>query len=50
MTRKGDPTKSGYLTFEPGGLSIINWRALDQESDSNKTSIGETNKIKKAIL
>ena len=23
---EGDPTKSGYLTFDPGGLSIINLR------------------------
>ena len=22
----GDPKKSGYLTFDPGGISTINWR------------------------
>ena len=25
MACKGDPTKSGYLTFDPGGVSTINW-------------------------
>ena len=24
VDRKGDPTKSGYLTFDPGGMSTIN--------------------------
>ena len=26
VVRKGDPTKSGYLTFELSGMSKINWR------------------------
>ena len=26
MTRKRGKTKSGYLTFNPGGMSIISWR------------------------
>ena len=50
VAREGDPTKSGWLTFEPGGVSTINFRALDQESDSNKASRGEQNKSTKAIL
>ena len=25
VTRKVDPAKSGYLTFDPGGMSTINW-------------------------
>ena len=25
-----DPPKSGYLAFDPGGMSTINWRKLDQ--------------------
>ena len=36
---KGDPTKSGYLNFDPIGMSTINWRKLDQESESNKAYI-----------
>ena len=31
VAREGEPTKSGNLTFEPGGMSTINWRTLDQE-------------------
>ena len=50
VAREGEPTKSGNLTFEPGGMSTINWRTLDQESYSNKASRGETNKITKSIL
>ena len=26
VARKGDPTKTGCLTFDPGGMSTINWR------------------------
>ena len=26
MAHKGETTKSGYLKFDPGGMSIINWR------------------------
>ena len=48
--RNGEPTKSGYLTFDPGGMSKINWRELYQQSESNKASIGETNKSTQAIL
>ena len=43
VARKGYPTKSGYFTFEPGGISTINWKMLDQESQSNKASRVETN-------
>ena len=25
VARKGDPTKSNYLTFDPDGVSTINW-------------------------
>ena len=25
VAREGDPTKLGYLAFDPGGLSTINW-------------------------
>ena len=41
VAREGDPTKSGYLNFDPSGMYTINWRKLDQESDSNKASRGE---------
>ena len=30
MASEGYPTKSGYLTFDPGGMSTINRRILDQ--------------------
>ena len=30
----GYPTKSGYLTFDPGGIFTINLRILYQDSDS----------------
>ena len=30
VAREGDPTKLGYLTFDPGGMSTINWRTLAQ--------------------
>ena len=50
MSRKGDPTKSVYLIFFPGGISTINYRTLYQESESNKAFIVETNKITKAVL
>ena len=26
----GDPTKSGYCTFDFGGIYTINWIAIDQ--------------------
>ena len=26
----GETTKSGYLTFDPGGMSTINWSKSDQ--------------------
>ena len=26
VSHEGDPTKSGYLVFEPGGVYTINWR------------------------
>ena len=26
VTLKGEPTKSGYLTFDPGGMFTINMR------------------------
>ena len=25
VAREGEPPKSGYLTFDPGGMSTINW-------------------------
>ena len=50
MARKGDPTKSGYLTSDTGDLSTINCIMWYQESESNKASKGETNKSTKAIL
>ena len=30
VAREGEPTKSGYLNFDPSGMSIINWRKLYQ--------------------
>ena len=50
VAHEGDPTKSGYLTFDPGGMSTINWGVLYQESESNKAYRYETNKSTKAIL
>ena len=47
VSRKGDPTKSGYLTFDLGGMSTINFSILDQDSDSNKSPKGKTDKSKK---
>ena len=32
VAHEGDPTKSGYLTFDPGGLSTINCGLLYQDS------------------
>ena len=50
MARRGDNTTSEYLTFDPGGISTISWSKLDQDSESNKASRGETNKSTKEIL
>ena len=50
VSRKGDTTKSGYLIFDPSGMSSINWRKLDQESESNNAYRVETNKSTKEIL
>ena len=37
MTREVNPTKSGYLTFDSDGLSIINWRTTGgQVSESSR--------------
>ena len=47
---KVDTTKSGYITFDPGGMSTIDYRALYQESESNKACRGETNKSTNTIL
>ena len=50
MASEGDPTKSGYLTFDSGGMFTINRRILDKYSDSNKYYKGEPNKNTKLIL
>ena len=50
VAREGDPTKSGYLTFDLGGLSTTKWRTLYQGSESNKAPRGEPNQSIKAIL
>ena len=47
MFCKGDPTKSGYLTVDIGGMSAINCGTLYQESDSNKVSRGKTKILKR---
>ena len=47
---KREPTNSGYLNFDLGGMSTINFSTLDQYSDSNKSPRGKPNKSKKAIL
>ena len=47
---EGEPTKSGYLNFDPGEMSTINWRKLYQESDSNRDSIGKTKRSTKEIV
>ena len=34
VAREGDPTKSGYLNFEPGGMYTTSWRPTgDQVSE-----------------
>ena len=39
---KGLPTKSGYLNFDPGGISTINWRPSGgQVSESRRSPRGE---------
>ena len=30
VANKGYPTKSGYSTFEPGGMPTFNWKAIYQ--------------------
>ena len=50
MAPEGHPTKLKYLTFDTGGMFTTNSGQLDQESESNKTSRGETNKSTKEIL
>ena len=50
VARKGDPTKSGYLIFDPNKMSTINWKILYQDTESSKASRGKTNKSTKAIL
>ena len=50
MACEGDPTKLGYITFDPGGPSAIKWRTLDKETESNSNPRGEPNKSTKAIL
>ena len=44
VARKGDSAKSGYLTFDPDGISTINWRTIYQESESK--SLLEVKQIK----
>ena len=43
VTRKGYIKKSGYITFDPGRMSIINWKPTRQYQDlePNKANIGE---------
>ena len=41
MARKRDATNSIFLIFDPGGISITNWRIIYQESELNKDSRGE---------
>ena len=37
VSRKGYPTKSGYLTFDAGGMYTINWKPIgDQIPESNR--------------
>ena len=50
VSHKGDPTKSGYLTFDPGGIHTINCSSLDQDSESNNSPRCEPNKITESIL
>ena len=39
---EGETTKSGYLTFEPGGISTINWRLTGgQVLESSRSPRGE---------
>ena len=30
VAHEGDPTNSGYLNFDPGGISTINWGVLSR--------------------
>ena len=50
MSYNVEPTKSGYITFDSGGITTINSMILYQESDSNKDIKGESNKITNSIL
>ena len=50
VSRKGETTELEYLTFDPGGLSTIDLRKLDQDSDSKKSPRCEPNKSTKSIL
>ena len=44
MARKGEPTKSGHLTFDLGGMSTINWRISGgQVSESTRSRRGNPN-------
>ena len=44
------PPNQGTFTYDPGGISTINWRILYQESGTKKATIGETNKSTKDII
>ena len=51
MAHKGDTTKPGYLTFDPGRISTINLNQniQDQDSETNKSPRGYQNKKLKVI-
>ena len=44
---EGDPIKSGYHTIDASGMSTTNKRKLLQESESNKASRVELNKLQR---
>ena len=41
MPCKGDQIKSVYLTFDPGGLSTINWRSTGVSGSYKKNQVKE---------
>ena len=44
MTCEVDPTKLGYLTFDPGGMYTIKWSITGgQVSESTRTQRGKPN-------
>ena len=43
MAREGDPTKMGYLNFDPCGMSIINWSQKEAKDQNIEDPQGQDN-------